>query len=199
MEDIRRTKKKLYIIISSVIIICLFIGKEIYIHMLSLAPKNYNYLKIGQKAPDFKGRYVSIKNFIPKKIALSDFKNSKLILYFYPKDNTPFCTLQAKSFRDNYKKLKRKGYEVIGISTDNSKSHIEFIKDHNLPFKLICDIDHSIHDKFGAWAKKSLFGKKYWRTNRMTFIIKKGIISDIIIKVKAKNHAQQILNGSSKS
>ncbi len=193
MEDIRKAKRKLYIIISLVIIGCLFIGREIYKHMLSLAPKNYSYLKKEQKAPDFEANFINIKNKTPKKISLSEFKNKKLILYFYPKDNTPFCTLQAKSFRDNYKKLKRKGFEVVGINTDTIKSHIEFIKKYKLPFKLISDPDHSIIDKYGAWAKKSLFGKKYWTTNRMTFIIENGIITEIIIKVKAKNHAIQIL------
>ncbi|MCP3659071.1 MAG: peroxiredoxin [Bacteroidetes bacterium] len=161
--------------------------------MLSLAPSNYSYLKIGQRAPGFVGTYLSKKNKTPRKISLAEYNDRKLILYFYPKDHTPFCTLQAKSFRDNYKKLKRHGFEVIGVSTDTSKTHSSFIKKHKLPFKLISDPEHIIIDKYGAWAKKSLFGKKYWRTNRMTFIIENGIITEIIIKVKSKNHALQVL------
>ncbi len=194
--------RKFLIIALICLIVCLIIGYRFYNYLNSLAPKDYSHLKIGDQAPDFIGKSVYKKNpkdkdFITEVIRLSDFRGKYVILCFYPKDNTPFCTKQMKSFKENYKELSDAGYEIIGISTDNEDSHKKFIDDHELQFRLICDTDRVIHEKYKAWSKKSLFwlGKKSWKTNRMTFIIgKDGITKDIIIKVVAKNHAQQILS-----
>ncbi len=146
-------------------------------------------LKIGDKAPDFKG-----KNQNGEEINLKDFKGKKLIIYFYPKDNTPGCTFQSCNLRDNYEELKKEGYGIIGISTDSEKSHQKFIEKKNLPFDLIADVDHSIHEKYETWIEKRFILKKYMGTARKTFVInEKGIIIDIIDKVKVRDHANQIL------
>ncbi|MFZ6663172.1 thioredoxin-dependent thiol peroxidase [Peijinzhouia sedimentorum] len=146
-------------------------------------------LQVGDKAPNFRG-----VDEAGNAIALEDFKGKKLVMYFYPKDNTPGCTAQACNLRDNYDALKNAGYEVVGISSDNEKSHQKFIEKQNLPFRLIADVDKSIHEQFGTWVEKSMYGRKYMGTARTTFVIdEKGVISEIIEKVKTKDHTAQIL------
>ncbi|MCP3659830.1 MAG: thioredoxin-dependent thiol peroxidase [Bacteroidetes bacterium] len=147
-------------------------------------------LKIGDKAPDFIGKDQDGNN-----ISLKDFKGKKLVLYFYPRDNTPGCTFQACNLRDNYKEFEKQGYIIVGISSDSQKSHKKFIENKKLPFNLIADEDHSIHEKYGTWVEKKFILKKYMGTARKTFVIdKKGIISDIIEKVKTRDHSTQMLS-----
>lgn len=146
-------------------------------------------LEIGTKAPEFVG-----KDQNGKSIQLSDFAGKKLVLYFYPKDDTPGCTKQACNLRDNYDVLLKKGYAVVGISADDDKTHLKFIEKYSLPFPLITDVDKSIHAQFGTWVEKSMYGRKYMGTARTTFVIdEKGIIEDIISKVKTDTHVDQIL------
>lgn len=146
------------------------------------------HLKEGDKAPAFSftdenGEIVSIKNYSGKKI----------ILYFYPKDNTPGCTAEACNLRDNYNDLKAKGFEVIGVSPDSEKSHQAFTEKHDLPFTLIPDTDKKIMNDYGVWGEKKMYGKTYMGVNRTTFIIsKEGIIEKIITKVKTKDHTNQV-------
>lgn len=151
-------------------------------------------LTVGSKAPDFK-----TKDQDGKDVTLSDFKGKKVVLYFYPKDMTPGCTAEACSLRDNYKALQKAGYEVLGISSDNEKLHRKFIEKEKLPFRLLADEDKSVHALFGTWVEKSMYGRKYMGTARVTFIINEnGIISEVIEKVDTKNHADQILGGAPK-
>jgi peroxiredoxin Q/BCP len=145
----------------------------------------------GTKAPDF-----NIKDQDGKEIKLTDFKGKKVILYFYPKDMTPGCTAESCNLRDNYKVLQKKGYEVLGVSTDNEKSHQKFIAKEKLPFRLLADTDKSLHSKYGTWVEKSMYGRKYMGTARVTFVINEGgVIEEIIEKVDTKNHTDQILKG----
>ena len=131
-------------------------------------------------------------------ITLADFAGKKLVLYFYPKDNTPFCAAQARSLRDSYEALQLAGYEVVGVSTDSADSHKRFIKKNKLPFRLIADEDHTIHTQYGTWVRKTMFGLwKYWGTARTTFVIDEaGMVMQIIDSVKIGSHAAQILNSS---
>ena len=146
-------------------------------------------LQEGSKAPAFKGLDQDGKT-----IALSSFKGQKLVLYFYPHDMTPTCTVQACNLRDNYKILAKKGYQVLGVSSDDQKSHLKFIAKHELPFSLIADTDLVIHEKYGVWAEKKFMGKTYMGTLRTTFLIdENGIIEKIITKPDSKNHGQEIL------
>ncbi len=146
-------------------------------------------LKTGDKAPDFKA-----KDQDGNEIALSDFKGKKVILYFYPKDNTPGCTAQACNLRDNYEDLQKSGYVVLGVSQDTEKSHQKFIEKQSLPFPLISDTDHTVHNLYGTWAEKQMYGKTYMGTVRTTFVInEEGMIQEIIEKVKTKEHTAQIL------
>lgn len=146
-------------------------------------------LSIGQNAPDFRG-----KDQTGKEISLSDFRGKKVILYFYPKDDTPGCTAQACNLRDNYESLTKAGYVVLGVSGDDEKSHQKFIQKYNLPFQLIADTDKSINELYGVWKEKSMYGKTYMGTVRTTFVIdEKGEIIDIIEKVKTEEHTSQIL------
>lgn len=146
-------------------------------------------LEIGQKAPDFE---VNDQDGNPVK--LSDFKGQKVILYFYPKDNTPGCTAQSCNLRDNYTDLQKDGYVVLGVSTDSEKSHQKFIEKQSLPFSLLADVDKKIHEAYGTWVEKSMYGRKYMGTARNTFIIdENGVISNIIEKVKTKDHTAQIV------
>ncbi|SNS14728.1 peroxiredoxin Q/BCP [Belliella buryatensis] len=146
-------------------------------------------LEVGNVAPDFE----SIdQNGNP--IKLSDFKGKKVVLYFYPKDNTPGCTAQACNLRDNYEALQKAGFVILGISSDSAKSHQKFIEKQELPFSLIADEDKSVHEAYGTWVEKSMYGKKYMGTARTTFIIdEQGKIAEIIDKVKTKEHTNQIL------
>lgn len=146
-------------------------------------------LKVGEKAPDFNG-----VDQDDNSIKLSDLKGKKVVLYFYPKDDTPGCTAQACNLRDNYHALIKSGYEVIGVSSDDGKSHTKFRNKYGLPFPLIADTDKSIHEKYGMWVEKSMYGRKYMGTARTTFIIdEEGLIDEIIEKVKTGDHASQIL------
>ena len=146
-------------------------------------------LQIGDRAPDFT---VNDENGNPVK--LKDLKGKKVVLYFYPKDMTPGCTAESCNLRDNYKTLQKQGYEVFGISTDTEKSHQKFIAKEKLPFHLLSDPERKVHEAFGTWVEKSMYGRKYMGTARVTFLLnEKGIIEDIIQKVDTKNHAAQIL------
>jgi len=144
-------------------------------------------LKQGKKAPDFK-----LKNTKGKIKTLKDYKNKILVLYFYPKDNTPGCTMQACSLRDDYKKLKKIGIEVLGISPDGKESHKKFIDKFKLPFELLVDSEKELAKKYGVWGKKKFMGREYVGIIRTTFIIQKNKISHIIDKVNTKNHSNQI-------
>lgn len=146
-------------------------------------------LHVGDKAPDFEG-----KDQDGNLVRLSDFKGKKLVIYFYPKDNTPGCTAQACNLRDNYPQLQEAGYEIIGISTDSETSHQKFKEKQQLPFTLIADEDKAIHEKYDVWKEKSMYGRKYMGTVRTTFLIdKEGKIEEIIAKVKTKDHTKQII------
>lgn len=146
------------------------------------------HLKEGQKAPAFDG--VDQDN---QKIKLSDFSGKKVILYFYPKDNTPGCTAEACNLRDNYEDLLKKGFKVIGISPDNAKSHKGFAGKYSLPFPLIADPEKKILTTYGAWGEKKMYGKTVTGVLRTTFIIdEKGIIERIIPKVDTAQHTEQI-------
>lgn len=146
-------------------------------------------LKQGDKAPAFTG-----KDQNDKKISLADYKGKKLILYFYPEDDTPTCTIQACNLRDNYGLLLNKGFEVIGISPDDVKKHQKFEKKFDLPFTLIADTSHAILEKYGVWDEKQMFGHKYMGVLRTTFVIdEKGLISKIFFRPKNKLHAQEIV------
>lgn len=149
-------------------------------------------LTAGNKAPDFK-----VNDQDGKEVKLSDFRGKKVVLYFYPKDMTPGCTAESCNLRDNYRTLQKQGYEVLGVSTDNEKSHRKFIEKEKLPFRLLADTEKSIHTKYGTWVEKSMYGRKYMGTARVTFIInEQGIIEEIIEKVDTKNHTDQILKGT---
>ena len=145
-------------------------------------------LKIGDKAPDFK-----LKNNKGEYISLSDFRKDDVILYFYPKDNTPGCTQEACSFKNNYNEFKEKKAVVIGINKDDEKSHNKFIKKYGLPFILLSDINKKVCKLYGTWGKKKFMGVEFEGIIRTTFIIKKGIIKDIIREVSCKTHAEDIL------
>ena len=146
-------------------------------------------LKIGDKAPDFEG-----KNQNNESVKLSSFIGEKIVLYFYPRDNTPGCTAQACNLKDNFSELSRKGYKIIGVSSDSIKSHKKFEEKYSLPFDLISDEHKAIHKSYGTWIEKSMYGRKYMGTARWTFIINEnGIINNIIEKVKTKEHTNQIL------
>ncbi len=146
-------------------------------------------LKIGDTAPDIE----AIDNN-GNKITLKSFSVKKVILYFYPKDNTPGCTMESCNLRDNYESLKEQGYEVIGVSADNEKTHQKFISRFKLPFKLIADTDKKVLNDYGVWGEKKFMGRTYQGIHRITFVISEdGVIENIITKVKTKDHSKQIL------
>ncbi|MET1057050.1 MAG: thioredoxin-dependent thiol peroxidase [Pedobacter sp.] len=146
-------------------------------------------LQEGQQAPEFTG-----KDQDGNTITLSQFKGQTVVLYFYPKDDTPGCTAEACDFRDNYAGLKAKGIVVLGVSVDDEKSHQKFVAKHSLPFTLLADTDQSIVTAYGVWGEKNMYGKKYMGTNRTTFLInEEGIISHIINKVDTRNSTAQVL------
>lgn len=148
-------------------------------------------LQVGDKAPSVLG-----VNQDGKELKLADFVGKKVVLYFYPKDNTPGCTAQACSLRDNYDDLRKAGYEVIGVSADSASSHQKFISKQNLPFNLIADIDKKLSELFGTWGEKSMYGKSYMGMFRTTFLLDEtGTITRIMLpkEVNTKIHAEQIL------
>ena len=148
-----------------------------------------NELSEVQKAPEF-----TANDQNGKSVSLSNFAGKSIILYFYPKDDTPGCTAEACSFRDNYESLLAEGFEVLGVSTDDEKSHLKFIGKYNLPFSLIADTDKKIVEAYGVWVEKNMYGKKYMGVSRKTFIIdKNGMIRKIIDKVDTKNSSAQVL------
>ncbi len=143
----------------------------------------------GDKAPDFKS-----KDQNGKPIALKDFKGKKVVLYFYPEDDTPTCTIEACNLRDNFALLKKKGLVVLGVSPDDEKKHKKFEEKYNLPFTLITDPDKKIIDKYGVWGEKNLYGRKYMGLHRTTFLIdEKGTIVKIFKKPKSKIHSEEII------
>jgi peroxiredoxin Q/BCP len=147
-------------------------------------------LKQGDQAPQF-----TSKDQNGNSVSLNQFKGKKVVLYFYPKDNTPGCTAEACDFRDNYQGLVAKGIDVLGVSVDDEKSHQKFITKFSLPFTLLADTDQTIVNAYGVWGEKSMYGKKYMGTNRTTFIIdEEGKIAHIITKVDTKNPTQQVLD-----
>ena len=146
-------------------------------------------MDIGSKAPAF-----SLADKNGKIVSLSDFAGKKVVIYFYPKDNTSGCTAEACSLRDNYDALVAAGYNVVGVSKDSAASHTKFIQKHSLPFTLLADTTTEMQQLFGVWAEKKLYGRTYMGTLRMTFIFnEEGILEKIIEKVDTKNHAAQIL------
>jgi len=147
-------------------------------------------LQAGQMAPNFKGVDENGNT-----IQLSDYKGKKLILFFYPKDNTPGCTLEACNLRDHYAELQDLGFELLGVSPDSQKKHQNFIKKFNFPFPLLADEDKEVIEAFGVWGPKQFMGKKYDGLLRTTFLIdEKGKIEHVIEKVKTKSHALQIMD-----
>jgi len=148
------------------------------------------HLKEGDKAPEF-----GIKDQNGKVNTLADYAGKKIILYFYPKDLTPGCTVESCNLRDNYEQLKVDGFDVIGVSADDEAKHQRFIKKHDLPFNLLADVDKKVLNAYGVWGEKKFMGKTYDGIHRTTFVInEEGIIIKIIKKVKTKAHTQQILD-----
>lgn len=146
-------------------------------------------LMVGDNAPYFEG-VIDNGNVVK----LSDYQDKKLILYFYPKDNTPGCTAEACSLRDGYSELKSMGYEILGVSPDNEKKHQGFISKHNLNFNLIADTDNKIATDYGVWGLKKFLGREYMGIMRTTFIIENSKITSIFDKVNTKNHFEQIVD-----
>ena len=146
-------------------------------------------LTAGMKALAFKG-----KDQNGNTVALSDYKGKKVVLFFYPEDDTPTCTVQACNLRDNYALLKNEGFEVIGVSPDDVASHKKFEAKFNLPFTLIADPQHKIIDAYGVWGEKQLYGRKYMGLHRTTFLIdEKGMVQKVYLKPRNKQHAEDIV------
>src|SRR5262247_2679329 len=146
-------------------------------------------LSVGDKAPDFK-----TTNQDGDKVALSDFKGQKVVLYFYPKDDTPGCTKEACSFRDAWGKFKKQGTTVLGVSPDSEASHKKFETKYKLTFTLLADTDRSIAEAYGVWGEKKFMGRTYMGVHRMTFLIdEKGKIKKVFEKVKPEDHASEVL------
>ncbi|GAA4439193.1 thioredoxin-dependent thiol peroxidase [Ravibacter arvi] len=144
---------------------------------------------VGEKAPDFRE-----KDQDGNWVKLSDFRGSKLVLYFYPQDATPTCTTQACNLRDNYEALLKQGYKILGVSPDDEKSHRKFIAKYELPFPLLADTERRMIEAYGVWGEKKMYGRTYMGVFRTTFVIdEKGKILEIISKVKSKDHTSQIL------
>lgn len=150
------------------------------------------HLKEGDLAPLFTGTDQQ-----GNKIELKDLKGKKVVLYFYPEDDTPTCTVQACNLRDNDALLKEYGFTVLGISPNDERSHLVFRKKYNLPFSLIADPDHAIIDQYGVWGEKQLYGRNYVGLHRTTFVIdEKGIIQKIFLKPRSKQHAEEIIKAA---
>ena len=147
------------------------------------------HLREGDQAPAFSG--IDQQG---RKVSLEDYKGKKIVLYFYPQDDTPTCTEQACNLRDNYALLRKKGFIVLGVSPDSEKSHLKFEKKFSLPFTLISDPDHQIIDRYGVWGEKQLFGRNYMGLLRTTFLIdEQGIITHIFLKPRSRQHTQEII------
>ena len=147
-------------------------------------------LEVGDKVPS-----ITVKDQDGKELSLSNYKGQKLIVYFYPKDDTPGCTVEACNFRDNYSSLQKEGFALIGVSPNNKKKHLKFIDKHSLPFPLIADTDKLLANAFGVWGLKKFMGREYDGIHRTTFIInEEGVIDHVIKKVQTKNSTQQILD-----
>lgn len=147
------------------------------------------HLKEGDKAPNFEGLDQDGNT-----VKLSDYKGKKLVLYFYPKGNTPTCTVESCNLRDNETLLKSKGFEIIGVSPDSQKKHQNFIKKHSLPFPLIADTELEVIKAYGVWGRKKFMGREYDGLHRTTFVVgEDGTIERVFKKVKSKTHAEQIL------
>jgi thioredoxin-dependent peroxiredoxin len=150
--------------------------------------------KVGTKAPDF-----SMPDQAGKIHKLSDYLGQKIVLYFYPKDDTPGCTKEACSFRDSFDAFKKAGIMVLGVSVDDTASHSKFVQKYNLPFTLLADTDKKVVATYGVWGEKSMYGKKFMGTNRTTFLIdEKGIIVQVFDKVKPDEHAREVLTAFGK-
>ncbi len=146
-------------------------------------------LTAGMKAPAFKG-----KDQNDKTVSLADYKGKKLVLYFYPEDDTPTCTIEACNLRDNYALLKKEGFEIVGVSPDDSSKHKKFETKFNLPFTLIADPQHKMIDAYGVWGEKQLYGRKFMGLYRTTFLIdEKSIIRKVYLKPRSKQHAEDII------
>jgi peroxiredoxin Q/BCP len=148
-----------------------------------------SHLKVGDIAPE-----IEAVDQNGNRVSLTSFKGKKVVIYFYPKDDTPGCTAEACNLRDNYSALQSAGYEILGVSTDSEKSHKKFIEKYNLPFSLIADTEKKVVEAYGVWGLKKFMGKEYMGTNRTTFVIDEdGKIKKVIEKVETKNHTAQIL------
>ena len=148
-------------------------------------------MNIGDKAPERLGL-----NEKGEEVLLSNYRGKKVVLYFYPKDNTSGCTAEACSLRDNYSTLREQGYEVIGVSVDSAASHQKFIDKHQLPFTLIADTEHELVEAMGVWGEKSMYGRKYMGTFRTTYIIdENGVVEQIYLpkEIKTSTHGEQLL------
>ncbi|MFZ1304875.1 MAG: thioredoxin-dependent thiol peroxidase [Ferruginibacter sp.] len=153
------------------------------------------HLTEGSKAPTFKG-----KDQNGKTVSLADYKGKKVVLYFYPEDDTPTCTVQACNLRDNFGLLKKNGFMVLGVSPDEEKKHKKFETKYELPFTLIADADHTIIEKYGVWGEKQMYGRTYMGLHRTTFLIdEKGVIRKIFLKPKSKQHTEEILKAWAES
>jgi peroxiredoxin Q/BCP len=149
-------------------------------------------LKQGDPAPAFRAMAIGGKYGAGKEVSLEDFAGKKLVLYFYPKDDTPGCTAQACALRDDWSKFSKKA-ELFGVSVDSAKKHAQFIEKFSLPFPLLTDESHALVEAYGVWVEKSMYGKKYMGAERSTFIIEDGVITGILRKVKPEEHAEQLL------
>lgn len=148
-----------------------------------------NKLKAGDKAPDF-----AVPDGEGKVVRLKDLRGKKVVLYFYPKDDTPGCTKEACAFRDSFAKFKRRGIEVLGVSLDSEKSHQKFTKKFDLPFRLLADTNREISESYGTYGEKKFMGRTYMGNHRMTFLIgEDGKIKKVYDKVKPENHAEEVL------
>ncbi|MCX7606500.1 MAG: thioredoxin-dependent thiol peroxidase [Bacteroidia bacterium] len=149
------------------------------------------FLSVGAPAPDFEAPDQS-----GRMVRLSDFRGKKVVLYFYPKDDTPGCTKEACNLRDHYATLQANGYVVLGVSADDVQSHKKFAEKYSLPFPLLADPDKKIIQAYGAWGKKRMYGKEYEGIQRITYVIdEQGRVAHVITKVKTESHAEQILGG----
>lgn len=146
-------------------------------------------LSVGDKAPQF-----TLNDGDGNKVKLSDFKGKKVVLYFYPKDLTPGCTVEACAFRDDISAIKKLGAVVLGVSADNEKTHQKFTEKHSLNFPLLADVNHEVCEKYGAWQEKSMYGRKYWGIARISYLIdENGKVAKVFGKVKPADHSQEVI------